>query len=118
MKKFIISDNGCVGLDLETEEIFSLDTQREGISRIFMTQEPMTVTVKKNGKEYELTAKKDDLIITFYDSDFDYPVIIVKNKEWVKNLKNYEKLMQKRKEEWAKSKCESCDACAEAKSLN
>jgi len=111
MKKFIISDNGSVGFDTETEEIFSLDTQREGISRIFMAQEPMTVTVKKTGKEYEMSAKKDDLIIVFYDSDFDLPAIVVKSKDWVRNLKNYEKTLQKRKEEWAKNKgkCLECD---------
>lgn len=111
MKKFIISDNGSVGFDTETEEIFSLDTQREGISRIFMAQEPMTVTVKKMGKEYEMSAKKDDLIIVFYDSDFDLPAIVVKSKDWVKNLKNYEKTLQKRKEEWAKNKCQNCSCC-------
>ena len=115
MKKFIITDNGSVGIDTENENIFSLDTQREAISRIFMAQEPMTITVKKYDKEYELSAKKDDLIISFYDNDFDYPVIIVKSKDWVKNLKNYEKNLQKRKEEWAKNKCEECDCCEAVK---
>lgn len=108
MKKFIISNSGSIGIDTETEEIFSLDTQREAISRIFMATEPMDVVVKRDGKDYEMKAKKDDLIIVFYDGDFDYPVISVKSKDWVKNLKNYEKNLQKRKEEWAKEKCQDC----------
>lgn len=114
MKKFIIANDGYVGLDSETNEIFTLESQREAISRIFRAEEPMTVVVKRGDKDYEVTAKKDDLIIAFYDSSYDFPVIVVKSKDWVKNLKEYEKKLQKQKEEWAKKNadCKECECCA------
>lgn len=110
MKKFIVADSGSVGIDTETEEVFSLETQREAISRIYMAQEPMTIVVKRYGKEYELNANKNDIIISFYDADFDKPVIVVSNEDWINNLNVYNEKMQKRKEECA-VKCADCDCC-------
>ena len=113
MKKFIINNQGSVVFDAETEEISSLDSAREGISRIWVMNEPMTIVCQMYGKNYELNAKKGDIVIKFYDDSYPFPVVIAKSKEWTKNLDAYEKAIQKRKEEWAKEKqCENCDACA------
>jgi hypothetical protein len=118
MKKFIVADGGYVGLDTETNDIFTLESQREAISRIFRAEEPMTVVVKRGDKDYEINAKKDDLIVVFYDSSYEFPAIVVKSKDWVKNLKEYEVRQQKQKEEWAVLKknsvcdCDSCENCA------
>lgn len=101
MKKVFISTLGAIGLDTDTEEVFEIKRKREAISNIRLIEEPTTVIVNYGSKKYELTAEKDDILITFYEKDFDIPVIIVKNKDWVENIKNYEKLEQKRKEEWA-----------------
>lgn len=90
MKKFIITTNGSVGFDTETEEIFSLDSKREAISRIWIAEEPMTIIVKRYNKDYTLNAKKNDIIISFYDDTFENPVVVVKSKDWVKNIEAYE----------------------------
>lgn len=113
MKKFIIADGGSVCFDPETEEISTINSKREGISRIWIAEEPMTVTVKKFDKDYELQAKKGDIIISFYDDTFPSPAIIVKSKDWVKNIEAYEK---KQAEYEAKRnagcvKCGECNTC-------
>lgn len=116
MKKFIINNNGSVIFDSETEELSTLDSAREGISRIWVMKEPMMIVCQNGDNKYELNAKKGDIVIKFYDDDFPFPVVIAKSKEWVKNLEAYNKAMQKRKEKWAKEKCddECCDACTES----
>lgn len=115
MKKYIITNDGSIGFDPETEEIFNLPSCREAISRIFMVDEPVEIVVDRHDKKYTLSAKKDDLVIVFYEEFFPMPVIVVKNKDWAKNIKDYKKKVQKEKEEWAAKKantacpCEGCD---------
>jgi len=117
MKKFIITDSGSVCFDPETEEISTVNSRREGISRIWIAEEPMTVAVKKFGKEYELQAKKGDIIISFYDETFPSPAIIVKSKDWVKNIETYDKI-QAEYEAKRKAGCTKCDACDACEGVN
>jgi hydroxymethylpyrimidine pyrophosphatase-like HAD family hydrolase len=117
MKKFVINNQGSVIFDTEAEEISSLDSSREGISRIWLMKEPMTIVCQICDNKYELNAKKGDIVIKFYDSDFPFPVVIAKSKEWVKNLEAYDKAMQERKEKWAKEKCSECECCDAAPSV-
>lgn len=125
MKKFIINEQGNVLFDTETQEISSIDSAREAISRIWVVEEPMTVVCQTKKAKYELTAKKGDIIIKFYDCDFPFPVVIAKSKDWVKNINTYNEKMRKAMEErFAKKKeadlsdpvsCEcTCDACCPA----
>lgn len=115
MKKFIINDNGSVIFDTEAEELSSLDSSREGISRIWLMKEPMTIVCQYGDNKYELNAKKGDIVIKFYDNDFPFPVVIAKSKDWAKNIETYDKVMQKRKEKWAnEKKCSECECCEEA----
>lgn len=111
MKKLIFTNNGHVGFDPETEEVFSLESDREGISRIFLMKEPMDIMYRRKDKAYNVSAEKDDVVVVFYEDTFEYPVVIAKSKEWAKNLKKYNERLQKQKEEWAKKKeAEACDA--------
>lgn len=113
MKKFLINNSGSIIFDSETEELSTLDSTREGISRIWLMKEPMTIVYQYGDNKYELNAKKGDIVIKFYDSDFPFPVVIAKSKEWVKNLEAYDKVMQERKEKWAKEQNE-CKCYEEA----
>lgn len=113
MKKFLINNSGSIIFDSETEELSTLDSTREGISRIWLMKEPMTIVCQCGDNKYELNAKKGDIVIKFYDNDFPLPVVIAKSKEWVKNLEAYDKVMQERKEKWAKEQNE-CKCYEEA----
>lgn len=45
--------------------------------------------------------KKDDILITFYDSDLGTDFVIIKSEDWLKAINNAKEADQKRKEEWA-----------------
>lgn len=114
MKKYIITNDGSIGFDTETEETFNLPSCREAISRIIMVDEPMEIVIDRYGKKYTLSAKKDDIVIMFYEEYFPMPAIVVKNKDWAKNIKDYNKKVQKEKEEWAaKKKLDANCSCAD-----
>lgn len=115
MKKLIIGNSGSVIFDPEVEEISDAPSQREAISRIYLVEEPMEVVVKRNDKNYTMTAKKDDLVIKFYDQDYEYPAIVVRSKDWTKNIKGYNKKMEERRLKVAGAICaEECDVCSPA----
>lgn len=122
MKKFIVNEQGNVLFDTETQEISSIDSAREAISRIWVVEEPMTVVCQTKKAKYELNAKKGDIIIKFYDSDFLFPVVIAKSKDWVKNINTYNEKMRKAMEErFAKKEADlsdpvscECDECCPA----
>ena len=99
MKKFIIGEQGSVLFDTETQEISSLESKREAISRIWVVEEPMTIVCQTKRANYELNAKKGDIIIKFYDYDYPFPVVLVKSKDWVKNINTYDEKMRKVMEE-------------------
>ena len=102
MKKFIINEQGNVLFDTETQEISSIDSAREAISRIWVVEEPMTVVCDTKKAKYELTAKKGDIIIKFYDYDYPFPVVIAKSKDWIKNINTYDEKMRKAMDELSK----------------
>lgn len=123
MKKFIINEQGNILFDTETQEISSFDSAREAISRIWVVEEPMTVVCDTKKAKYELTAKKGDIIVKFYDYDYPFPVVLVKSKDWVKNINAYHEKMQKAMEKLSKKEadlndpvpCEcDCNSCCPA----
>jgi hydroxymethylpyrimidine pyrophosphatase-like HAD family hydrolase len=119
MKKFIINEQGNILFDTETQEISSIDSAREAISRIWVAEEPMTIVCDTKRAKYELAAKKGDIIIKFYDYDYPFPVVIAKSKDWVKNIDAFNKEMEKRRKETEKREdpapCEGdCDMCCPA----
>ena len=121
MKTMYIANNTNIVADLETGEISNMESSREGISRIYLIPENMKVIVKYGEKNIEFDAEKDDLLITFYESTFNKPAVIIKNADWVENIKSYNARIQAECEKWAAEKaatansisnpddeCESC----------
>lgn len=106
-----MSATGNVAFDPETDEVIGLESERESISRIYLAKEPMHVVYQIGETHKEFDVKKDDIIIKFYERTFENPVVVVKSKDWVKNLKKYNEQQQKIAEEWAKEKAASagCD---------
>lgn len=101
MKDLYVNSGGYICLDSEDRSVCPICSEREGISRIFLAKDPMTVHYTVGEKVCEVEAKKDDIIILFYDATFESPVIVAKSKAWANNLKNYNKRMQEEKEKWA-----------------
>lgn len=120
MKTLYLTSNSNIIVNTEDNNVDKIDNEREYISRIYMANEPMHVIFGEGEFKKEFDAKKDDIIITFYNSGTDWPhrVIVAKSKEWVANFKASRKAEQKAKEEWAKKRsaqtveCVNCDnAC-------
>lgn len=120
MKDLYVNDGGFICLDGEDRSVCPIDSEREAIRRIFLAKEPMTVHYTVGENTYEVEAKKDDIIVFFYERDFEAPVVIAKSKAWANNLKQYNKLQQDIKEKWAakslscKKDCEDCENCCKS----
>lgn len=116
MKTFYIN-NGCnIVIDQDTNSCSHMISQREAIGSIYLAEEPMHVIYGEDESRREFDVKKDDILIRFYEDRFPNKIVVVKNKEWAKNLKDYNNYQQEMKEQWAakhkeSNDCLTCDAC-------
>jgi septation ring formation regulator EzrA len=105
MKVLYLADGTNIVLDKETEEVSRLDSEREAIQRIYMIPEDMHVISQSyDGSRQEFDAKKDDIVITFYDKYFKNKTVVVNSADWAENLTLYKQEQQDQKESWAKAK--------------
>lgn len=104
MKTMYIANNTNVVVDTEKQEFDNIYSERDAISRIYIIPEKMKVIVKSGEKNVEFDAEADDILITFYESSFDVPAVIVKSKDWLNNIKGYNRKVQEEKERWAQQK--------------
>lgn len=109
MKTLYITNGGSICIDPEEDFVDRMPSEREGISRIFLAKEPMHVVYGEGEYRRELDVKKDDIIITFYSNDWKERIVVAKSKDWVNNLKEWNKEEQRRKEEWANTKADDMD---------
>lgn len=112
MKTLYFTETGQIVFDEETKVAEPITSSREGISRIYLMKEPMDVVYNRGDKQYSVSADKDDIVVVFYESYFEHPVIVAKSAEWAANILKYEEEEQKAKEEWAAKHSESIgDTC-------
>lgn len=118
---YLTNSSANIAVDMDTDEVCSLQNlDRYNIRNIYYAEEPMHVVyngVATDGTETkeEVDAKKGDIIVVFYNDRFNKKVLTtIKNKTWVENIKNRQKIEQKEREEWAKKKSDDvpcCDCC-------
>jgi hypothetical protein len=118
MKTLYINSNANILIDEEEHNVSRLDTQREAISRVYLIPEAMHIVFGEGETHQELDVKKDDIVIVFYNGAFDKQIVVVKSKDWARNLKIYNEEQQRIKEEWALKKasecgCDGCNSCAD-----
>lgn len=68
----------------------------------------MHVVYNEGTYHKDFDAEAGDIIITFYDSNFDNKIVLIKNKDWSENLKKRIEDNQREKEAWASSKNLNC----------
>lgn len=87
---------------------------RPEINQIYVADEDMNVSYKENGRTIIKKAKKGDLIIWFHNRSWvKNPVIIVRNPEWIENVKELKIEEAKNKaENQARFECSDCCDCA------
>ena len=121
MKKIINIERKPIIVDTDTAEVKAINRSARGIDDIYVIPEDAHIEWESRffpDKTIEVDAKKNDILITFYDRDLGTDFVIVKSEDWLKAIDNAKAADQKRKEEWAakqkenKSMALDCgDAC-------
>lgn len=121
MKKIINIERKPIIVDTETAEVKAISRSARGIDDIYVIPEDAHIEWESRffpDKTIEVDAKKNDILVTFYDRDLGTDFVIVKSEDWLKAIDNAKAADQKRKEEWAakqkenKSMALDCgDAC-------
>lgn len=124
MKKIINIERKPIIVDTDTAEVKAINRSVRGIDDIYIIPEDAHIEWESRlfpNKTIEVDAKKNDIIVTFYDRDLGEDFVIVKSEDWLKAIDNAKVADQKRKEEWAakqkenKSMAIDCgDACCES----
>lgn len=108
MKTLYLTRGNNIAVDIETNDVNRINTQRMAIDYVYLADEPMHVVYGDGDVKQEFDVEKDDIIVTFYADAFVNPAIVVKNSAWVENLKEYNKREQEEKERWAKGQAIDC----------
>lgn len=124
MKKIINIDRKPIVVDTDTAEVKAINRSARGIDDIYVIPDDAHIEWESKlfpDKTIEVDAKKNDILVTFYDKDLGADFVIIKSEDWLKYLNNAKEADQKRKEEWAAKQKENksialdCgDACCES----
>lgn len=104
MKKIINIERKPIIVDTETAEVKAISRSARGIDDIYVIPEDAHIEWESKffpNKTIEVDAKKNDILVTFYDRDLGADFVIVKSEDWLKAIDNAKAADQKRKEEWA-----------------
>lgn len=104
MKKIINIDRKPIIVDTDTAEAKAINRSVRGIDDIYVIPEDAHIEWESRlfpDKTIEVDAKKNDILVTFYDRDLGTDFLIIKSEDWLKAINNAKEADQKRKEEWA-----------------
>lgn len=119
MKTLYLTSSQGMYIDTENNTVDKAISEINRISRIYLIKEPVHIVFGEGEYSRELDAKKDDIVVVFYNrSDIKEQVVVVKSKDWTANIKSYNKAEQKRKEEWAAKQTDCNDSCSRTESIS
>lgn len=113
MKKIINIERKPIIVDTDTAEVYAINRSARGIDDVYVIPEDANVEWTSkffHNKTICTDVKKDDILITFYDSDLGTDFVIIKSEDWLKAINNAKEAVQKRKEEWAAKQKENANA--------
>ena len=122
MKKIINIERKPIIIDTDTAEVYAINRSVRGIDDVYVIPEDANVEWTSKlfpNKTICADVKKDDILMTFYDSDLGTDFVIIKSEDWLKAINNAKEADQKRKEEWAakqeenKSMALACGDCGD-----
>lgn len=103
-------------VDFKTETVYDFESisARCEINHMYVADEDMNVSYKENGQTIVKKAKKGDVIIWFHKRSWTkHPVVIIRNAEWIENMKEWKIEEAKNKaESQARFECSDCCDCA------
>lgn len=122
MKKIINIERKPIIVDTDTAEVYAIGRSARGIDDVYVIPEDANVEWTSKfftDKTIFTDVKKDDILITFYDSDLGTDFVVIKSEDWLKAINNAKEAVQKRKEEWAAKQNENahvnvaCEDCVD-----
>ena len=122
MKKILNIKRYPIIVDTETLDIEAIPERTRGIDSIYVIPEDAKLTWEsKDNDPVSVDVKKDDILITFYDTSLGKNFVVVNSEDWKSMLDASDKKRQEEKEKWAAKQIESAhvntvcgDACCES----
>ena len=122
MKKILNIKRYPIIVDTETLDIKAIPERTRGIDSIYVIPEDAKLTWEsKDNDPVSIDVKKDDILITFYDTSLGKDFVVVNSEDWKSMLDVSDKKRQEEKEKWAAKQKESVhvntvcgDACCES----
>ena len=118
MKTLYLTDSSSnIVVDKDNDIVSTLRSEdRYEVRNVYYIEEPMHVVYQCGERKEEIDAKKGDILLQFYHNKRNvYILDTIRTKQWVANIKNYRKIEQQEKEEWAARNAEPetpcCDCC-------
>lgn len=109
MKKILNVKRYPIIVDTETLDIEAIPERTRGIDSIYVIPEDAKLTWEsKVNNPVSIDVKKDDILITFYDTSLGKDFVVVNSADWKSMLDASDKKRQEEKEKWA-SKASQCD---------
>ena len=109
MKKILNIKRYPIIVDTETLDIKAIPERTRGIDSIYVIPEDAKLTWEsKDNEPVSVDVKKDDILITFYDTSLGKDFVVVNSEDWKSMLDASDKKRQEEKEKWA-SKLSQCD---------
>lgn len=116
------SSSSNIWIDKDTDEVGSVRTEsRYSIKDIILVEDPMHVVYQDSEYKRELDVKKGDIMIVFYKKESlpENRIVVVKNKNWAKNIIDLHKREEEEKLRWAAEKANDaipcgCENCGES----
>lgn len=104
-------------INTDTLDIVTIPERTRSIDSIYIIPEDAKMHWEQEDCDpIDIDVNKDDILITFYNSDLGKNFTIVKSEDWKNMLLHAEDEIQKRKERWAKEKTDAC--CEDVPALN
>lgn len=109
MKTLYVTQGSNILINPDDNTADKIESSPVSIDRVYLIEEPTHIVYGYGETHIEADADKGDLVVVFYNREFDNRMIVVKNEQWTENIVEFYRKEQEEKERWAASKCECCD---------
>lgn len=116
MKIWYTNAHSSLILDTQTESLQTPHEVYTNIKKCYIAPCDCTIKYKDSqDKDFEtFDVKEGQIVLLFYKNSLPNSIVVLDSAEFLENLKVYNDIVQKEKEEWAASKnCSACEAKCE-----
>lgn len=113
MKKIVNLNRTPILLNSEGLKAQKLEGIRYGLDSAYIVPEDATIHWESavSDNVFDEDVKKNDIIITFYDTKYSKDYVVIHSDEWIKLVEERNKKVQEDKERWAEAHTNNCEQC-------